>query len=179
MFNRYGTVGRIMPGMETKLEPVPGIEDGKRLHVRGPNIMMGYLRAENPGVLETPVNGWHDTGDIVAIDAEGFVAIKGRAKRFAKVGGEMVSLAAVEALGVECWPGATVAVVTQPDPRKGERMVMITDAKGATRAQFIAAAKMRGATELMIPAADSRSRQGAAARHRKDRLCLDRQDDCA
>ena len=152
MFNRYGTVGRIMPGMETKLEPVPGIEDAGRLHVRGPNIMMGYLRAENPGVLERPVDGWHDTGDIVAIDAEGFVAIKGRAKRFAKIGGEMVSLAAVEAIGAECWPGSTVAVVSQPDPRKGERMVMITDAKGATRAQFIAAARTRGATELMIPA---------------------------
>jgi acyl-[acyl-carrier-protein]-phospholipid O-acyltransferase/long-chain-fatty-acid--[acyl-carrier-protein] ligase len=86
MFNKFGTAGRILPGMVVRLEPVAGIEAGGRLYVRGPNVMLGYLRAENPGVLERPPDGWHDTGDIVAIDADGFIAIKGRAKRFAKVG---------------------------------------------------------------------------------------------
>ena len=71
MFNRFGTVGRLMPGMEARLEPVPGVEEGGRLFVRGPNVMLGYLQAENPGVLEPPADGWHDTGDIVAIDARG------------------------------------------------------------------------------------------------------------
>jgi acyl-[acyl-carrier-protein]-phospholipid O-acyltransferase/long-chain-fatty-acid--[acyl-carrier-protein] ligase len=152
MFNRFGTVGRIVPGIETRLEKVAGIDEGARLHVRGPNIMLGYLRSENPGVLEPPVEGWHDTGDIVAIDAQGFVAIKGRAKRFAKIGGEMISLAAVENLAGACWPGARVAVVAQPDPRKGERMILCTEEASATRADFMKVAKTQGASELMIPA---------------------------
>jgi acyl-[acyl-carrier-protein]-phospholipid O-acyltransferase/long-chain-fatty-acid--[acyl-carrier-protein] ligase len=152
MFNRFGTVGRLMPGIESRLEPVPGIEEGGRLHVRGPNIMMGYLRADNPGVPEPPDQGWYDTGDIVAVDAQGFVAIKGRAKRFAKIGGEMISLAAVEALAAQCWPDARVAVIAQPDPRKGERTVLLVEKAGANRSDFIAVAKAKGATELMFPA---------------------------
>ena len=152
MFNKFGTVGRLMPGDEARLEPVPGVEDGGRLHVRGPNVMLGYLKADNPGVLEPPPEGWHDTGDIVAIDPQGFVTIKGRAKRFAKIGGEMISLAAVEALAGQLWPDALSAVATAPDPRKGERLVLVTQQKGATRADFIAFAKQNHASDLMIPA---------------------------
>ena len=152
MYNRSGTVGKIMPGMEYRLDPVPDIVDGGRLHVRGPNIMAGYLRAERPGVLEAPQDGWHDTGDIVAIDDCGFVTIRGRAKRFAKIGGEMISLAAVEALAGELWKGSLAAVATVPDARKGERLVLVTDAGNATRAEFLAFAKARGAMDLMVPA---------------------------
>ncbi len=152
MFNRFGTVGRILPGIETRLEPVPGIEEGGRLSVHGPNVMLGYLRAERPGVLEPPPGGWHDTGDIVTLDPTGFVTIKGRAKRFAKIAGEMVSLAAVEALATELWPDRPSAVAAVPDPRKGERLVLFTQAKDATRAAYQSFAKDRGAPDVAIPA---------------------------
>ena len=151
MFNTFGTVGRLLPGMEVRLEKVAGVEDGGRLFVKGPNVMLGYLRAENPGVLDPPGEGWHDTGDIVSIDQQGFVTIKGRAKRFAKIGGEMISLAAVEALAAELWPDVPSAVAAVPDARKGERLVLVTQKKDATRTEIQSFAKARGASDLMIP----------------------------
>jgi acyl-[acyl-carrier-protein]-phospholipid O-acyltransferase/long-chain-fatty-acid--[acyl-carrier-protein] ligase len=152
MFNKFGSVGRLLPGMSARLEKVEGVEEGGRLFVKGPNVMLGYLRADNPGVLEPPPEGWHDTGDIVTIDPQGFIAIKGRAKRFAKVGGEMVSLAAVEMLAGELWPENVSAVASLPDPRKGERLILVTDKHGASRAEFMAYAKDKHASDLMIPA---------------------------
>ena len=152
MYNRAGTVGKIMPGMDYRLEPVPGVDEGGRLFVRGPNVMAGYLRAERPGVLEPLEEGWHDTGDIVTIDPDGFISIRGRARRFAKIGGEMVSLAAVEALAGELWKGALSAVASVKDERKGERLILFTDHAGATRGEFIAFARLQGAMDLMVPA---------------------------
>ncbi|RUV92388.1 acyl-[ACP]--phospholipid O-acyltransferase [Mesorhizobium sp. M5C.F.Ca.IN.020.14.1.1] len=152
MYNRSGSVGKIMPGMEYRLDPVPGVDEGGRLFVRGPNVMAGNLRAEKPGVLEPLEDGWHDTGDVVAIDEAGFITIRGRAKRFAKIGGEMISLAAVEALAGELWKGSLSAVATVPDVRKGEKLILITEAPGATRAELLAFAKASGAMDLMVPA---------------------------
>lgn len=152
MFNRFGTVGRILPGLEPRLEPVPGIDVGGRLYLKGPNVMMGYLRAEAPGVLEPPTDGWHDTGDIVKIDGEGFVTILGRAKRFAKIGGEMVSLAAIEKLAAQIWPDAQTAATAVPDAKKGERVILVTTEPGVTKSDFVAKAKEAGASELMNPA---------------------------
>ena len=150
-FMKGGTVGRLLPFVVPRLEPAPGIEDGSRLSISGPNIMLGYYRPEKPGVIEAPPGGSHDTGDIVAIDEEGFVAIKGRAKRFAKIGGEMVSLAAVEMLAAELWPSYNSAVVAVPDARKGERLILVTDKSTATRADFQTYARSKHAAELMFP----------------------------
>jgi acyl-[acyl-carrier-protein]-phospholipid O-acyltransferase/long-chain-fatty-acid--[acyl-carrier-protein] ligase len=152
MFNKFGTAGRILPGMEARLEQVEGIEEGGRLYVRGPNVMLGYLKVDRPGVIEPPPDGWHDTGDIVTMDEQGFITIKGRAKRFAKVGGEMVSLAAVEALAGELWPQSPSAVVAVPDARKGERLILLTQQRNATRAELHAFAKASHASDLMVPA---------------------------
>ncbi|MGO9049673.1 MAG: acyl-[ACP]--phospholipid O-acyltransferase [Xanthobacteraceae bacterium] len=152
MFNKFGTVGRLLPGMQARLDKVEGVDEGAgRLFVKGPNVMLGYLRADKPGVLEPPHDGWYDTGDIVSIDEQGYIAIKGRAKRFAKVGGEMISLAAVEMLAAELWPNYNSAVVAVPDVRKGERLILITDKHSATRADFQAYARSKHAAELMMP----------------------------
>ena len=151
MHFKAGSVGRLLPAITPRLEPVPGIEEGGRLFVRGPNVMAGYLLADAPGTLRPPEDGWHDTGDIVEIDKEGFVTIKGRAKRFAKVGGEMISLPAVEGYAAQVWPDAEHAVVTRPDPRKGEQLVLFTTAQAADPKDLLAWARAQGITELMIP----------------------------
>jgi acyl-[acyl-carrier-protein]-phospholipid O-acyltransferase/long-chain-fatty-acid--[acyl-carrier-protein] ligase len=150
--NKAGTVGRLSPLMQARLEPVAGIPDGGRLFVKGPNVMLGYYRAENPGVLEAPPDGWHDTGDIVSIDAQGFITIKGRAKRFAKIGGEMVSLSAVEAIASSIWPASMLVAVALPDARKGERIALMTTDASVTREQFLRQARGSGAPELVVPA---------------------------
>jgi acyl-[acyl-carrier-protein]-phospholipid O-acyltransferase/long-chain-fatty-acid--[acyl-carrier-protein] ligase len=151
MYFRSGSVGRLLPGIEAKLEDVPGIEEGGRLSIRGPNIMAGYMTADAPGLLKPPAGGWHDTGDIVTIDEGGFVTIRGRAKRFAKIGGEMVSLPAVEGYAASTWPGAEHAVVTRPDPKKGEQLVLFTTRPDAKPAELLAWGKANGIAELALP----------------------------
>jgi acyl-[acyl-carrier-protein]-phospholipid O-acyltransferase/long-chain-fatty-acid--[acyl-carrier-protein] ligase len=151
--NRAGTVGRILPGIEARLEPVEGLHDAGRLVVRGPNVMAGYMLSDAPGRVQPPPDGWHDTGDIVSIDADGFVQIRGRAKRFAKIGGEMVSLAAIETLAAGLWPGASHVAVTLPDPRKGEQIVLVTDKPDAERGPLLAHAQAQGYSELWVPRA--------------------------
>ncbi|HEY2708813.1 MAG TPA: AMP-binding protein [Caulobacteraceae bacterium] len=147
--NRRGTVGGVVPGVETRVEPVEGIKRGGRLFVRGPNVMAGYLN--EGGVLEPPRDGWHDTGDVVEISADNWITILGRVKRFAKIGGEMVSLTAAESLAASLWPDARHAVIAEPDSRKGERLVLVTDQRDADAAQLVAHAQALGIPELAAP----------------------------
>jgi acyl-[acyl-carrier-protein]-phospholipid O-acyltransferase/long-chain-fatty-acid--[acyl-carrier-protein] ligase len=151
MHFQAGSVGRLLPGIEARLDPVPGIEEGGRLSIRGPNVMAGYLKADAPGVLQPPSDGWHDSGDIVTMDHAGFVTIRGRAKRFAKIGGEMISLPAVESYAATLWPAADHAVVTRPDPRKGEQLVLFTTQADATASALQAWGRANGVTELALP----------------------------
>ena len=153
MYYKAGTVGRFMPCMEHKLEQVPGINDAGQLHVKGPNIMQGYLLADNPGKLVPPESiygkGWYDTGDIVHVDDDGFISIRGRSKRFAKVGGEMISLTAVEQLAINSWPEAHHAVISLPDAKKGEQIILVTTQKQATINDLLAVSP--GITNISLP----------------------------
>jgi acyl-[acyl-carrier-protein]-phospholipid O-acyltransferase / long-chain-fatty-acid--[acyl-carrier-protein] ligase len=149
--NRPGTVGRLMKGMEHRLEPVEGIPNAGRLVVRGPNVMLGYIDAERPGHIVPPKGGWFDTGDVVSIDEEGFIKIRGRLKRFAKIGGETVSLAVVESCASAQWPDYSHAAVAVPDGRKGEQIVLVTDSPDADRIDLVGWAHNHGVSELAVP----------------------------
>ncbi|MEK6771277.1 MAG: AMP-binding protein [Pseudomonadota bacterium] len=152
---RAGSVGRFLPGIEYRLDPVPGVEQGGRLSVRGPNVMLGYLLADRPGVLVPPQTaagpGWYDTGDIASVDVEGYLRLLGRAKRFAKVAGEMVSLTAVEDLAARAWPQDAHACVSLPDARKGEQLVLLTTRAAASRQELQERARAEGVSELTVP----------------------------
>jgi acyl-[acyl-carrier-protein]-phospholipid O-acyltransferase/long-chain-fatty-acid--[acyl-carrier-protein] ligase len=149
--NRPGSVGQLMPGMEARLETVEGIDRGGRLFLRGPNVMAGYISADDPREVQPLEGGWHDTGDIVEIDDEDYITILGRVKRFAKIGGEMVSLSAVEGLVSTVWPEHRHAVVAIADTRKGEKLVLMTDRPNAQTSDLSAWARDHGAPELAIP----------------------------
>ena len=151
LHQKIGSVGRILPRLIYQLKPVDGIKEGGELWVKGPNIMQGYMRYNKPMELDPPVDGWYDTGDIVNVDEDGFIFIKGRCKRFAKIGGEMVSLLSVETVINNKWEGFITGAVNIPDAKKGEQIVLITTCKDITKDGLISAFKAAGVTELGIP----------------------------
>lgn len=150
MANRHGSVGQLMPGIDYKLEPVPGIEQGGVFHVKGENVMMGYYKFDAPAQLEVPEDGWYNTGDVVEVDNEGFIFIKGRVKRFAKVAGEMVSLEVVEKIAHTAAPEHQHAATTQSDMQRGENIVLFTTDPALKREDLQIVAKNLGSPELAI-----------------------------
>ncbi len=177
---KHGSAGRIIPGMEWKVEPVEGVgtpdagsqtpestgahpasgirdqaSTSGRLLVRGPNVMKGYLNADANAKFQA-LGGWYDTGDIVRVDEDNFVHILGRLKRFAKVSGEMVSLTAVEdalagAFKDEFGARCEIAVVAVPDEDKGERLIAIANEPKLTLDHLRTAIKAKGLTNLCVP----------------------------
>ncbi|RRJ95013.1 AMP-dependent synthetase [Opitutaceae bacterium TAV4] len=149
-----GSAGRLLPGIDYKLEPVPGVDDGGRLFVRGPNIMKGYLNPEANAEFQRG-GGWYDTGDIAHIDDERYVHIRGRMKRFAKISGEMVSLTAVEDALAGAFPRyglrCQVAIIATPDADKGEKLVAVTNESRLQLADLRAVLRDKGLGNLVCP----------------------------
>ena len=149
---QIGSVGKLLPGIEYEIEAVSGISQGGALHVRGPTVMKGYFLFDQPGVLQPPAGeGWYATGDIVERDDEGFIYIRGRQKRFAKIAGEMISLEVVEKIATSAAPGASHAASTRSDAAKGEALVLFTTAPTLNREDLLNAARQLGAPELAVP----------------------------
>jgi acyl-[acyl-carrier-protein]-phospholipid O-acyltransferase/long-chain-fatty-acid--[acyl-carrier-protein] ligase len=151
MHYKSGTVGRLFPGVEFKLKPVEGIDEGGELCVRGPNVMSGYMRLEKPAVLQPPKDGWYETGDIVDVDADHFISIKGRTKRFAKIAGEMVSLQQVEEYVSRIWKANLSAAVSIKTTKKGETIVLVTDYKKAKLDEIRSKLKEAGLANVATP----------------------------
>ncbi len=153
--NRIGTVGRPLPGIQAQVLPVPGVAPGGELHVRGPNLMSGYYRYEHPAELEPPASslgpGWYATGDVVETDADGFIRIVGRLKRFAKVGGEMVALDSVEAIARAASAQGQHAAMSVVDEARGECIVLYTTDASLSRERLAAAARDLGQPEIALP----------------------------
>jgi acyl-[acyl-carrier-protein]-phospholipid O-acyltransferase / long-chain-fatty-acid--[acyl-carrier-protein] ligase len=158
---REGTVGRPARGVQVEVrDPETGVVLGTGepglLWVTGPHVMLGYLNQPDlsEAVLE---DGWYNTGDVVTIDADGFITIVGRQSRFAKVGGEQVPFAAIEealaALTGGSEDGAPRAVVTAvPDEATGERLVVIHTALEQSPDELVKGLAEAGLPRLFIPA---------------------------
>ena len=151
MYSKTGSVGKVLPGIETRFNPFPGVEIGGELCVRGENIMLGYLYLDNPGKIVPLPNGWYDTGDVVEYDTDGFITIVDRVKRFAKISGEMVSLSAIENEIAICWPDSKHGVVSIQDQKRGEKLVLITDKQDADRAELARKLKSQGVSSISTP----------------------------
>jgi acyl-[acyl-carrier-protein]-phospholipid O-acyltransferase/long-chain-fatty-acid--[acyl-carrier-protein] ligase len=149
--NRAGTVGHLVAAIDTRIEPVEGIRDGGRLYVKGPNVMLGYMHVDKPGEIVPPPDGWHDTGDVVTLDQDGYLSIRGRLKRFAKIGGESVSLSVVENCASALWPDHQHAALAVPDGRRGESIVLVTTNPDATRSDLLVWVQNHGVPELAVP----------------------------
>jgi acyl-[acyl-carrier-protein]-phospholipid O-acyltransferase/long-chain-fatty-acid--[acyl-carrier-protein] ligase len=155
IFNRFGSIGKLLPAIQYKIEPVDGIATGGELVVKGPNIMLGYIMPDNPGVLQPLEDGWYHTGDVVEIDEIGFLYIKDRIKRFAKIGGEMVSLNAVDEMVRKAyeWMGANFeyGVVSVPHESKGEQIVLVTNNTSVQQDVLVNYIRNNGMSELFLP----------------------------
>jgi acyl-[acyl-carrier-protein]-phospholipid O-acyltransferase/long-chain-fatty-acid--[acyl-carrier-protein] ligase len=151
-FNKVESAGIILPHMQFFLKNINGVKDGGQLYIKGPNVMMGYLHTDEPEVINSLKDGWHDTGDIAEVDENLFISIKGRVKRFAKIGGEMISLATIDGIACDMWPEATSVAAAKFDPKKGQKIILITNCINAKLEDLRSLMKSSGLPEIYVPA---------------------------
>ncbi len=184
---KEGTVGQPFPGVAVKVvDPDTGADLGTgtsgMLLVKGLNVMLGYL--DQPELTAQVIrDGWYTTGDIAEIDAEGYIRITGRLSRFAKIGGEMVPLDGVQeaigkALGLDD-EAVRLAVTSVPDPRKGERLVVLHAGLARSPEELCRALAGLGLPPLWIPSPDSFCRVDALPLLGTGKLDLKRLKDLA
>lgn len=131
------SVGRLVGGSDYALVPVDGIGDGKskdsigELYVRGPHVMEGYIHPGDNGRVTVPEEGWHKTGDIVSMDPDGYLFIKGRLSRFIKFKGEKVPLSVCENVAKSLWPDASHGAGKCQDKKQNETIILFTTEKDA------------------------------------------------
>ncbi len=155
--NRPGTTGRPLPGTAIKTtDPDTGADLPRGTEglvwVKGPQVMMGYLNRPE-ATAKVLKDGWYCTGDLGYQDADGFLKLTGRQSRFAKIGGEMVPLEAVESAIQEMTGAAegSLAVTTVPDLKRGERLVVLYTDLGATPEQVCQRLGAGPMAKLWIP----------------------------
>ena len=140
-----------MPGIKCEFDPFPDMSNGGVLKVKSDSVMLGYIKADKPGVIQPPEGGWYNTGDVVSIDKQGFMSIQDRVKRFAKVGGEMISLTSVELKIEGLWPNFKHAALRRNHPTKGEEILLVTENLNADKKDIIHYFKKQGYSSLLIP----------------------------
>src|SRR5215471_960467 len=149
-----GTVGRLLPGLEHRIQRVEGIERGGVLHVKGLQVMLGYYLSDRPGVIVPPRSiygdGWYDTGDVIDIDEDGALTVVGRVKRFAKIAGEMVSLDVIEEVAREASPEHRLDVILPTEAASGETTVLFTTDPELNRTGMVHAARQLGRPALAL-----------------------------
>ncbi len=149
--NQDGSIGLPLPGVDYRINQVDGVETGGQLVLQGPNVMRGYLFADRPDKIVTVPESGHDTGDIATVDPNGYLAIVGRIKRFAKVAGEMAPLGRIEEVLEEGLGDTTCVVLAIADERRGEKIILATTVPDVKSDQIVKLMQEAKLPELWVP----------------------------
>ena len=141
---KLGSVGKLLPEILYKIEKVDGCKEGGLLYIKGKNVIKNYFG-------NSKKFDWYNTGDIVRIDEEGYLYILGRLKRFAKIAGEMISLAQIEEFPKKIWPDNNSVVCSVKDSNKGEALILLTDNKDADLDVINKSMREAGFSALYVP----------------------------